>query len=236
MSPESSHPAPDASAGPIRISIVEDDSQTRRILGNIIGHAPAMRLVSDFPEGESAIAALPAQKPDVVLMDINLPKISGVECVRRLKPLLPQTQFLMLTVYDDTDNIFNALAAGATGYLLKSTSREELIAGIQQVHEGGSPMSSAIARKVVHSFAQPSASAPGPAGSPEAGANQEIAALSEREQEILGMLAQGFLYKEIADKLGLSVFTVKTYTRRIYEKLHVHSRSQATAKYFQRLA
>lgn len=224
---------PPAPASPIRISIVEDDPHTRRLLGNIVDSAPGLRLVSDFSNCADAIAALPAQRPDVVLMDVNLPEIDGIECVRRLKPLLPKTQFMMLTVYDDTDNIFAALSAGATGYLLKSTSRDELISCVLQIHAGGSPMSSAIARKVVRSFAQP---APAPQSSAPADPAAEIAALSEREQEILGMLAQGFLYKEIADKLALSVFTVKTYTRRIYEKLHVHSRSQAAAKYFQKPA
>ena len=209
-------------AAPIRISLVEDDEHTRRILGDIIRADPALRLVSDFPECAGAIATLPAQKPDVVLMDVNLPNIDGVEAVRRLKPLLPQTQFLMLTVYDDTDNIFNALAAGATGYLLKTARHEEILSAIQQIHEGGSPMSSAIARKVVRSFAQP--------------ADPQLSTLSDREQEILRLLSEGYLYKEIADRLTLSVFTVKTYTRRIYEKLHVHSRGQATAKYFQRPA
>jgi DNA-binding NarL/FixJ family response regulator len=224
---------PPAPASPIRISIVEDDLHTRRLLGNIVAGTPVMRLVSDFSNCADAIAALPVQHPDVVLMDVNLPEMNGIECVRRLKPLLPKTQFMMLTVYDDTDNIFAALSAGATGYLLKSTSRDELISGVLQIHAGGSPMSSAIARKVVRSFAQ---SAPVPPPAAPADPNTEIATLSDREQEILGMLAQGFLYKEIADKLALSVFTVKTYTRRIYEKLHVHSRSQATAKYFQRPA
>ncbi|MFT3867827.1 MAG: response regulator transcription factor [Nibricoccus sp.] len=206
---------------PIRISIVEDDEPARRILGNVVRSAPSLALVSDFGESEKAVAALPNDGPDVILMDINLPQMSGVECVRRLKPLMPQTQFLMLTVYDDPEHIFQALAAGATGYLLKSTRREDLIAAIQQIHEGGSPMSSAIARKVVRSFSAPP-SVP-----------QDTEQLSAREQQVLDLLAQGFLYKEIADKLSLNVFTVKTYTRRIYEKLHVHSRSQATAKYYQ---
>jgi len=209
---------------PIRISIVEDDEPVRRILGSFVRSDPSLRLVSDFGECDKAIASLPGDPPDVVLMDINLPKMSGVECVERLKPLLPQTQFLMLTVYDDPEHIFKALAAGATGYLLKSTRREDLIAAIQQIHEGGSPMSSAIARKVVRSFA----------GTRSPHPSQETDELSTREQQVLGFLAQGFLYKEIADKLNLNVFTVKTYTRRIYEKLHVHSRSQAAAKYFQR--
>jgi DNA-binding NarL/FixJ family response regulator len=210
-------------AKPIRISIVEDDEPVRRILGNFVRSDPSLRLVSDFGESEKAIASLPGDPPDVVLMDINLPQMSGVECVHHLKPLLPHTQFLMLTVYDDPEHIFKALAAGATGYLLKSTRREDLITAIQQIHEGGSPMSSAIARKVVRSFAGTRSPQP----------RQETDELSAREQQVLGFLAQGFLYKEIADKLNLNVFTVKTYTRRIYEKLHVHSRSQAAAKYFQ---
>lgn len=205
---------------PIRISIVEDDEPTRRILGNFVRSHAALALVSDFGGCEKAVADLPAQAPDVVLMDINLPGMSGVECVECLKPQLPQTQFLMLTVYDDPDHIFKALSAGATGYLLKSTRGEDLLAAIQQIHEGGSPMSSAIARKVVRSFA----ATPKP--------RSETDELSAREKQVLDLLAQGFLYKEIADKLGLNVFTVKTYTRRIYEKLHVHSRSQAAAKYF----
>lgn len=207
---------------PIRISIVEDDEPVRRILGDFVRSDPSLSLVSDFGESEKAVASLPSAPPDVVLMDINLPQMSGVECVQRLKPLLPETQFLMLTVYDDPEHIFKALAAGATGYLLKSTRREDLIVAIQQIHEGGSPMSSAIARKVVRSFA----------GTPNL--RQETDELSVREQQVLDLLAQGLLYKEIADKLNLNVFTVKTYTRRIYEKLHVHSRGQAAAKYFQR--
>lgn len=227
---------PPAPAVPIRISIVEDDPHTRRLLGDIVTGSPSMRLVSDFSNCADAIAVLPTQRPDVVLMDVNLPEIDGIECVRRLKPLLPKTQYVMLTMYDDPEKIFAALSAGATGYLLKSTSRDELISGILQVHAGGSPMSSAIARKVVRSFAQQPGDSAAPPAQPREPASPDdgFAALSEREQEILGMLAQGFLYKEIADKLALSVFTVKTYTRRIYEKLQVHSRSQATAKYYQR--
>jgi len=203
----------------IRLSIVEDDEPTRRILGDIIRDTANMELVSVFIDAESALAALPRDQPDVVLMDINLPKLSGVECVRRLRPLLPQSQFLMLTVYEDTDHIFAALAAGATGYLLKSTRREDLLTAIQQVVEGGSPMSSGIARKVVQSFSK--------TDSPRS----DLEALSPREQAVLSLLAQGLLFKEIADSLAISVPTVSTYIRRIYEKLHVRSRSQAIATY-----
>lgn len=206
----------------IRLSIVEDDEPTRRILGDIVRNTADMELVSLFVDAESALEALPHDQPDVVLMDINLPQLSGVECVRRLRPLLPQTQFLMLTVYEDADHIFAALAAGATGYLLKSTRRADLLTAIQQVVAGGSPMSSGIARKVVQSFAK--------TDSPRS----DLEALSPREQSVLSLLAQGLLYKEIADSLAISVPTVNTYIRRIYEKLHVRSRSQAIATFLRK--
>ena len=179
--------------------------------------------MSQHASTESALESLPATRPDVVLMDINVPLLNGVECVRRLKPLLPQTQFLMLTVYEDADHIFAALAAGAAGYLLKSTRRMELLAAIEQIMQGGSPMSSGIARKVVQSFSRPAA------------APSEWEGLSPREQSVLELLTKGFLYKEISDSLGVSVPTVNTYIRRIYEKLQVHSRSQAVAKYLKQV-
>ncbi len=203
----------------IRLSIVEDDAPTRQILGDIVRGTADLELVSVSVDAERALESLPRDPPDVVLMDINLPKLSGVECVRRLRPLLPRTQFLMLTVYEDADHIFAALAAGATGYLLKSTRRAELLTAIQQVVEGGSPMSSGIARKVVQSFAKTDAS------------RSELEVLSPREQSVLSLLAQGLLYKEIAESLAISVPTVNTYIRRIYEKLHVRSRSQAIATF-----
>ena len=165
------------------------------------------------------MAKLPAEKPTVVLMDINLPGVNGIECVRRLKPLLPDTQFVMLTVYEDPEHIFNALEAGASGYLLKRMPRAELLVALKDVHAGGSPMTSNIARKVVQSFrrteTQPS----------------DAVDLSPREREVLDLLARGYLYKEIAESLQISVPTVNTYIRRIYEKLHVRSRSQAVAKF-----
>lgn len=202
----------------ITVSIIEDDAPAREILVGWIRRAEGFRCVSDHGDAESALAALPQLKPGVVLMDINLPGLNGIECVRRLKPLLPETQFLMLTVYEDADHIFDALAVGATGYLLKQTPRNELLAGLQQVHSGGSPMSSNIARKVVQSFRRQQTMA----GSVE---------LSPREQEVLELLARGYLYKEITGSLNVSMGTVNTYIRRIYEKLHVRSRSQAIAKY-----
>jgi len=203
----------------IAVSIVEDDGPAREILSDWIRHAPGFRCLSQYGTAESALEKLMTEKPSVVLMDINLPGMSGIECVRQLKPQLPNTQFVMLTVYEDTDHIFDALAVGASGYLLKQTPRDELLAAIKDVHAGGSPMTSNIARKVVQSFQRTA---------PQA---DESANLSPREREVLELLACGYLYKEIADKLGITVATVVTYIRRIYEKLHVRSRAQAVAKY-----
>lgn len=203
----------------IIVSVVEDDSTARGMLGNWIRHAPGFHCVGLHASGEAALATLPAEKPTVVLMDINLSGMTGIECVRRLKPLLLETQFVMLTVYEDADHIFNALLAGASGYLLKRMPREELLAALKDVHAGGSPMSSNIARKVVQSFQRIGLQKP----------NEED--LSPRERDVLGLLARGYLYKEIADSLQISVLTVNSYIRRIYEKLHVRSRAQAVAKY-----
>jgi len=203
----------------ITVSLVEDDAQARKILANWLAHAPGFRMVGDWGDAEVALAALQECKPNVVLMDINLPGMSGVDAVRKLKPVLPETQFVMLTVYEDADHIYNALAAGATGYLLKETPRQELLSALEDVHGGGSPMTSNIARKVVQSFGQPRA------------ASATAEELSPREQEVLDLLARGYLYKEIAERLNISIPTVNTYVRRMYEKLHVRSRAQAVAKY-----
>lgn len=205
----------------ISVSIVEDDTPSREILCDWINRAEGFHCVSHYGSGEEAVAKLPQDKPTVVLMDINLPGINGIETVRQLKRLLPQTQFVMLTVYEDSDHIFNALASGATGYLLKQTPRPDLLEALSQVHAGGSPMTSNIARKVVQSFQQFKL---------PADANAD---LSPREHEVLELLARGYLYKEIADALTISLPTVNTYIRRVYEKLHVRSRAQAVAKYAQ---
>jgi len=171
----------------------------------------------------------------VVLMDINLPGMNGVECVRKLKALLPHTQVMMLTVYEDTENIFNALAAGANGYMLKRTPTKELIEAIREVHRGGSPMTTHIARLVVQSFQKPVAAPAQPAGGLPGGVGGgELSELSEREQQVLDLLAQGLIYKEIADKLNIGYETVHTYIRRIYEKLQVRTRTEAVAKFLQR--
>jgi DNA-binding NarL/FixJ family response regulator len=203
----------------ITVSIVEDNDKFRGTLARVLNRAEGFRCVSQYANAEDALKALPQDKPEVVLMDINLPGINGVECVRQLKQLIPQIQVMMLTVYEDTENIFNALAAGATGYMLKRTSRDELLEAIREMHRGGSPMTTHIARKVVSSFLQTAASA------------EPKENLSPREQEVLDCLAQGFLYKEIAEKLNISYETVHTYIRRIYEKLQVQTRTEAVAKF-----
>ena len=206
----------------ISVSIVEDNDQLRGTLARALNRAEGFRCLSQYPNAEAALQGLPNDRPDVVLMDINLPGMNGVECVRRLKQLLPGTQVVMLTVYEDTENIFNALAAGASGYLLKRTSSAELLAALKEVQKGGSPMRAHIARKVVQSFQTAGASA------------QATENLSQREQEVLDCLSQGFLYKEIAEKLGISYETVHTYVRRIYEKLQVRTRTEAVAKFLRR--
>ncbi len=189
----------------------------------MINKAEGFRCVSQYPNAEAALEGLPNDKPDVVLMDINLPGLNGVECVRRLKQLAPKTLVVMLTAYEDTENIFNALAAGAAGYLLKRAPRAEILEAIGEVRRGGSPMTTHIARMVVQSFQKPT-------DSPQPTENN----LSAREQEVLDCLSQGFLYKEIAEKLGISYETVHTYVRRIYEKLQVRTRTEAVAKFLRR--
>jgi len=205
----------------IDVAIVEDDVPAREIIAGWIRGADGFKLVGEYTDAETAIADLPQRKPSVVLFDINLPGMNGIECVRKLKPRLPETQFLMVTVYEDANHIFDALAVGASGYLLKQTRRSELLAALRDVHAGGSPMSSQIARKVVQSFRRDGAGS----------TYGEAAELSPREREVLELLARGYLYKEIAEQLKISVQTVNTYIRRVYEKLHVRSRAQAVAKF-----
>jgi DNA-binding NarL/FixJ family response regulator len=204
---------------PITVSIVEDDSQAREGFARLVDASGDCRCISRHGSAEQAIAELPKIVPEVVLMDINLPGMNGVSGVQRLKELLPATQFVMLTVYEDSDLIFSALKAGATGYLLKRSAPTDLIAAIREVHGGGSPMTSPIARKIVQSFQQR------PAG------NAETQKLTAREAEVLHYLAQGYLYKEIADVLKISYTTVNTHIRHIYEKLHVTSRTEAVTKH-----
>jgi DNA-binding NarL/FixJ family response regulator len=201
------------------ISIVEDDRDLRESIAQYVGAAPGFQCVSQYASAEEALEHLAQDKPDVVLMDINLDGMSGIECARQLKTEAPAIQILMLTVFDDTEQIFNALAAGASGYLLKRMDPSKLLEAIREVHAGGSPMSGPIARKVVGSFQARQATIP------------QKASLSPREKEVLECLAQGRAYKQIGDQLGVSIDTIRTYIRRIYEKLHVCSRTEAVAKY-----
>jgi DNA-binding NarL/FixJ family response regulator len=207
----------------IKVSIVDDEVDLRENIAGYVDSAKGFRCLGVHGSAEDALVNLPKEKPDVVLMDINLGGMSGIECVRRLKPLMPATQVVMLTVFEDTEKIFSALAAGASGYLLKRLAPAKLLEAIREVHEGGSPMSAPIARKVVVSL-QPVLAAPG----------GETIALSPREREVLDGLAEGQAYKQIADKLGVSIHTVRNYIRRIYEKLHVCSRTEAVAKYLRK--
>jgi DNA-binding NarL/FixJ family response regulator len=205
---------------PITIALVEDDYKTRKNLAELLRGESRVRCVGLYSNGEDAVHEVPLLKPEVALVDINLPGISGIECVERLKKLLPKLQVLMLTKYEESDLIFNSLRAGASGYLLKKMLTVELISAIEQVYAGGSPMTMQIARKVVEHFNQ--------IKSPTA----ELEKLTQRETEVLALLAKGFLYKEISNRLGISQHTFRSHQRSIYEKLHVHSRTAATAKYF----
>lgn len=204
----------------ISVSIVEDDPQVRGSLAELIDSSSGLSCVSQHDCAETAIKEIPNIRPAVVLMDINLPGINGVECVRQLKPLLSEGEIVMLTAYENPSLIFSALAAGATGYLLKSGLPEDLIAAIHKVSSGGVPMSSHIARKVVAFFQD--------VNSPRQGYEK----LSEREKQVLDYLTKGYRYNEIANDLQISYTTVHTHIRHIYDKLHVHSRAQVMAKHF----
>jgi DNA-binding NarL/FixJ family response regulator len=203
----------------IKVSIIEDDDWIRENLAVRIKQTEGFVCTGSYRTGEEALAQLPAQAPDVVLMDINLPKMNGIECVRQLKVLIPSTQILMLTVYEDSDKIFNSLLAGASGYLLKRTPQVEILSAIADVHRGNSPMTGHIARKVVQYFNQ------------RGDYGTEVDKLSPREKEVLEHLARGVPYKEIAAALGVSIDTVRVHIKGVYGKLHVHSRGEAVAKY-----
>ncbi|HTR39994.1 MAG TPA: response regulator transcription factor [Pseudomonadales bacterium] len=207
----------------ISVSIVEDDTKVRESLARLIDGSPGYQCASAHASGESALAEIPKVKPNVILMDINLTGINGVECARQLKPLLPNTQIIMLTVYQNTEHIFDALAAGATGYMLKQTKPDKLLVAVKDVYEGGSPMSSHIARKIVQSFQQQSTQ------------NTETPSLSPREAQVIELLAKGYLYKEVADTMGVSYATIHTHIRHIYEKLQVRSRTEAVVKHLSQM-
>jgi DNA-binding NarL/FixJ family response regulator len=205
----------------ITVCIVEDDPELRESVFNYLQDAPGFRCLGAYGTAEEALVEIPREQPKVVLMDINLPVMTGIECVEKLKTLAPNVPVMMFTVYEDSDQVFEALVAGACGYMLKSTPPEKVLAAIHEVHMGGSPMSSHIARKVVKYFHQRRAVG-------------EIATLSKREEEVLHHLSQGCLYKEIADRLDISIDTVRKHLNSIYSKLHVHSRTDAVVKYLRK--
>ena len=202
----------------ISVSLVEDDAKLRATLARYLTGQPGFRCLKAYPNAETALADLPQHPPDVLLMDINLPGMNGIECVSRLRQAAPPLKIIMLTVYEDSEQVFKALSAGAFGYLVKSTRPAKILEAIREVHGGGSPMSGHIARKVVQSL-QARASAPA-----------ETDTLTARELQVLQELSQGHPYKQIASELGISLSTVRTYINRIYEKLHVHSQAQAVMK------
>ena len=210
------------------ISIVEDDEGLRRELEALVNGAAGFRHLRSYPDAEAALAGLPAELPDLVLMDINLPGMSGIDCVRLLKAKHPALPIVMLTVYEDSDALFQSLMAGASGYLVKRTQRTKLVEALREICAGGAPMSRSVARKVVEFFHQIS-SLPLPPKQ-----DSELQHLTPREQEILASLAKGHSYKEIATDCGISGDTVRKHMARIYEKLHVHSRTEAILKFLGR--
>ena len=209
----------------ITVAVVEDDTAVRQGIERVLRTASDVRCVAAYGSAEEAVRELPRLAPKVALLDINLPGMSGVECVRLLATAASATQVVMLTSYDHNDAIFDSLAAGASGYLVKPVRAAELLAAVRDVHAGGAPMTSNIARRVVQAFKKPPAT-------PAAGG--ALAGLSEREAEVLDLLAQGYSYKEIATQAGVSYHTVHSHVRHIYEKLHVRSRAQAVAIYNRR--
>lgn len=215
---------PTLNTPPIKVALVEDDDVIRESLSVLINGAAGFVCVCASASAELALQAVPQAQPNVALIDVNLPGMSGIECVARLKQACPQMQIVMLTMFEDDDAIFNSLAAGATGYLLKRTPHVQILDAIEDVHAGGSPMTGSIARRLVRSFQQ---TRPSPR---DEFAPQPLN-LSPREQEVLTCLAQGYRYKEIADRLAINVETVRTHLRRIYEKLHVSSRTEAVVKF-----
>jgi DNA-binding NarL/FixJ family response regulator len=203
----------------INIAIVEDNRSFRTKLASYLNDAPGFHCISQSDSAEDALKAIPRLLPDVVLMDIHLPSMSGVDCTRRLKDICPSVRILILTVYEDNDRIFGALKAGASGYLLKRAEPADILRAIQEVKVGGAPMSSQIACRVVQSFREPSRDP------------LKDEKLSQREMEILQELSKGYSSKEIAEHFSISVTTVNTHLQHIYEKLHVRSRTEAVLKF-----
>jgi DNA-binding NarL/FixJ family response regulator len=207
---------------PITVSIVEDLDEVRQALERLIRQSEKFYLAGSFNNAELAEKNVPLQPPDIVIMDINLPGISGIECVKRIKEKCNDTQFIMFTIYEEDEKVFEALKAGAHGYLLKKTSKEKLLEALEELHNGGSPMSTNIARKVIEAFEKKDRPA------------EEVDSLTNKEKQILHLLAKGFLYKEIANQLHSTRNTIKQHIHHIYEKLHVQNRTEALNKAFPR--
>jgi len=206
----------------IQVIIVEDDPEIRDWLVDVLNSAAGIRCVVSYPDAESCILNYKNFSPDIVIMDIHLPGINGIECIKKIKPLNPGVQFIMFTVFEDDEKVFDSLCAGASGYILKNTSPQRLVSAIRELHKGGSPMSSSIARKVINSFQKPQS------------ISNTFNRLTPREKELLDLLAKGYRYKEIADMLSISIETVRTHIRNIYDKLQVQSRTEALNKIFPR--
>lgn len=206
---------------PIRVAVVEDDEEVRANLASLLERSAGFSLAAQYADAESALEDIASRKPDVVLMDINLPGMNGVECVKKVVALLPDVQVIMLTVYEDNERLFNSLLAGANGYQLKRTTPTRLLNAVREVHAGGSPMTPQIARRVVQRFHGNDSKA------------VEVAKLTPRERQVLGQLAEGYRYKEIADNLDISMDTVRLHIRNTYVKLRVHSRTEAVVKFLE---
>jgi DNA-binding NarL/FixJ family response regulator len=207
---------------PIKICLVEDLKEVREGMASLLTLDERFELLSTFSNAEKAADELPAWQPDIVIMDINLPGMNGIDCIKKVKTLCPQSQFMMFTIYEDDEKVFEALAAGASGYLLKKTPLGKITEGLIDLHAGGSPMSTQIARKVIKRLQNDEA-------------KEQVAALSVRENEILQLLAKGLMYKEIGLKLSISTDTVRQHIHHIYEKLHVQNRTEAINKAFGKL-
>lgn len=207
---------------PITVCVVEDIEEVRLGVRRIIDDSDEFTCVGTYVDAEKAVAQLPKIRPNIVLMDINLPGMNGIECIKQVKAKCPEIQFMMFTIYEDSEQVFDALAAGANGYLLKKTPHHKILGALKELYDGGAPMSAHIARKVVTTFQKMS------------GANKEVESLSPREMDVLQLLAKGYLYKEIGDKLDISTGTVRQHIHKIYEKLHVQNRTEAVNKYYGR--
>lgn len=205
------------------MSVVEDMDEVRQKIKRIIDESEEFICLSTYSNAEKALEELPRLSPDIVLMDINLPGMSGIECIKEVKKKCPQIQFMMFTIYENSEQVYEALAAGANGYLLKQTPPEEILRALKELYEGGAPMSTHIARKVVSFFQKENKNNP-----------EHSADLSKREKQVLELLSKGFLYKEISDQLFISTGTVRQHIHKIYEKLHVQNRTEAINKFYGR--